>query len=104
MRLTILLFIMLGGCAMSSHGAMKKPITRTYTSHKPAADVAACIAAGLGGIVIPGAGEHIVQVKDMFGDIFAQWNVRPTETGSVTDYRRVVGLMDNGRSRYEPCF
>lgn len=107
-RLAIaLLPVFAAGCAMSAEGLGRAKVENTYSSGKPAAEVATCIATRLQGInpaFQQGEGHWVVLRANNYSVPIVRWDIyQLPDGGSKIDFRRSVA-MSSGEQKATTCF
>lgn len=99
--------VVLNGCAMSSNGLAKSEVEASYSSAKPAGEVAECISGSLNSmmhVVQPKPDHFIVTRSNGYGTTMARWDVRSTPSGgSQIEFRKSFGIMI-GKEKAAECF
>lgn len=97
----------LTGCAMSAEGLGKAKLENAYTSAKPAAEVAGCIASRLHGsnpAFQQADGHWVVTRVNGYGVPTVRWDiVQQPDGGSKIEFRRSVAVM-SGEEKAATCF
>lgn len=97
----------LSGCAWSAEGLGRSKIEDTYTSSKPASEVAGCVASRLMGSnpAFQQSENHWVVVRNNgYGVPIVRWDIiQQPEGGSLIEFRRSVAMM-SGEQKAATCF
>lgn len=97
----------LSGCAWSAEGLGRAKVENTYTSSKPASEVAGCVASRLMGsnpAFQSGEGHWVVVRNNGYGVPIVRWDIYQTaEGGSNIEFRRSVAIM-SGEQKAASCF
>lgn len=97
----------LGGCAWSAEGLGRAKIEDTYTSKKPAAEVAGCVSSRLMGsnpAFQQGEGHWVVVRNNGYGVPIVRWDIIQQSDGtSKIEFRRSVAIM-SGEEKAATCF
>jgi hypothetical protein len=103
----IMLSAALSGCAWSAEGLGRAKIEDTYTSKKPASEVAGCVASRLMGSnpAFQQADGHWVVVRNNgYGVPIVRWDIIQQSDGtSLIEFRRSVAMM-SGEEKAATCF
>lgn len=102
-----LLAAALGGCAWSAEGLGRAKIEDTYTSTKPASEIAGCVASRLMGsnpAFQQGEGHWVVVRNNGYGVPIVRWDIIQQSDGtSLIEFRRSVAIM-SGEEKAATCF
>ncbi|HTH10773.1 MAG TPA: hypothetical protein VMA55_14495 [Acidovorax sp.] len=98
---------LLSGCAWSAEGLGRAKIEDTYTSIKPAAEVAGCVSSRLMGsnpAFQEGEGHWVVVRNNGYGIPIVRFDImQQPDGGSKIEFRRSVAIM-SGEKKAESCF
>lgn len=99
--------LLVGGCAWSAEGLGRAKIEDTYTSTKPASEVAGCVASRLMGSnpAFQEADGHWVVVRNNgYGVPTVRWDIiEQPEGGTLIEFRRSVAMM-SGEEKAATCY
>lgn len=98
---------LLQGCAWSAEGLGKAKLEDSYVSHKPASEIAGCMAARLMGsnpAFQDGEGHWIVVRNNGYGVPIVRWDIfqQPDGTSKI-EFRRSIAMM-SGEQKAATCF
>jgi len=101
------LAVLASGCAWSAEGLGRAKVEDTYTSAKPASEVAGCVASRLMGsnpAFQQSEGHWVVVRNNGYGVPIVRWDIiQNREGGSTIEFRRSVAMM-SGESKAATCF
>lgn len=99
--------LLVSGCAWSAEGLGRAKVEDTYTSAKPASEVAGCVASRLMGSnpAFQEADGHWVVVRNNgYGVPTVRWDIiEQPEGGTLIEFRRSVAMM-SGEEKAATCF
>jgi hypothetical protein len=98
---------LLGGCAWSAEGLGRAKIEDSYTSSKPASEIAGCVASRLMGsnpAFQQEEGHWVVVRNNGYGVPIVRWDIIQQSDGtSKIEFRRSVAMM-SGEQKAATCF
>lgn len=93
MKRTLLVSILLGGCA-STQTVLSKSPTEVFHSKKSVADVTFCLANKNNVAPLEGPdGSRVVLLKNGYGGVSLAFTIKPDGTGSTIEYRKQFGTI-----------
>lgn len=99
--------VALQGCAWSAEGLGRSKVEDTYTSKKPASEVAGCVSSRLMGsnpAFQEGEGHWVVVRNNGYGIPIVRFDiVQQPSGGSVIEFRRSVAMM-SGEEKAASCY
>lgn len=99
--------LLVSGCAMSAEGLGRAKIEDTYTSEKPASEIAGCVASRLMGsnpAFQESDGHWVVVRNNGYGIPIVRWDIIEQDGGgSRIEFRRSVAMM-SGEEKAATCF
>lgn len=105
--ITSALAFSVAGCAWSAEGLGRSKIEDTYTSNKPASEVAGCVTSRLMGsnpAFQQGEGHWVVVRNNGYGVPIVRFDIiDQPEGGSKIEFRRSVAMM-SGEEKAATCF